>query len=58
MRNVVLVAVLAFIAVLTALTVDDIVVYGVSLVDIFSVGILVFFSIAIVGALLTKPPPE
>jgi hypothetical protein len=58
MRKIVLGAVLAFIAVLTALTVDDIVVYGVSLVDILSVGILIFFSIAIVGALVTKPPDE
>jgi Na+/H+ antiporter NhaC len=57
-RRLVLIAVLAFIAVLAALTVDDVIVYGLNLIDVISVIILGFFSVAIVGSLLSRPPDE
>jgi hypothetical protein len=55
-RRVLLVITLAFIAALGVLTVDDFVDYGVTPLGVISVLILVFFSIAIVGALWAPRP--
>src|SRR5579875_860366 len=51
MRQLVLVVVLAFLAVLAALTIDDIVVNGVSPLDVVAFLILGLFGFGIVGAL-------
>ncbi len=48
---------LAFIAMLAALTVLDIVHYGVSALDVVAILILVLFTTGILGA-LRHPPPE
>jgi hypothetical protein len=56
MRILVLIVALAFIAMLAAVTIDDIVVYGVSPLDVVSALILVFIAIGIVGALRQRPP--
>lgn len=58
MRTVLLVVVLAFIAMLAALTVVDVINYGVTPLDALAVLILALFSIAIVGALRTRPPTD
>jgi hypothetical protein len=55
---VLLVVVLAFIAMLAALTVVDVINYGVTPLDALAVLILALFSIAIVGALRTRPPTD
>jgi hypothetical protein len=50
-RRLILLATLVFIAMLGALTVKDVIHYGVTPLTVVSIMILVFFSIAIVGAL-------
>lgn len=57
MRTVVLTIALLFIAMLTALTVLDIVHYGVTALDVVAILILVLFTTGIVGA-LRSPPRE
>jgi hypothetical protein len=56
MRRVLLVITLLFLAALAALTIDDIVRNGPTPIDIVSILILVFFWIAIIGALRERPP--
>jgi hypothetical protein len=58
MRTVVLIVVLVFIALLAALTVRDIVDFGVSPVDVLAVLVLTLFCTGIVGALRHPPPDE
>jgi hypothetical protein len=57
MRTVVLIIALLFIAMLAALTVLDVIHYGVTPLDVVSVLILVLFLTGIVGA-LRHPPQE
>jgi hypothetical protein len=57
MRTVVLIVALLFIAMLAALTVLDVIHYGVTPLDVVSVLILVLFLTGIVGA-LRNPPQE
>jgi hypothetical protein len=57
MRTAILTIALLFITMLAALTVLDIVHYGVTALDIVAVLILVLFTTGIVGA-LRSPPPE
>lgn len=57
MRTAVLIVALLFIAMLAALTVLDVIHYGVSPLDVVAVLILVLFATGIIGALRT-PPPE
>ncbi len=56
MRTAVLIVALLFIAMLAALTVADIVHYGVTALDIMAILILCLFSTGIVGALRHRPP--
>jgi hypothetical protein len=58
MRTGVLIVVLVFIALLAALTVRDIVDFGVSPVDVLAVLVLTLFCTGIVGALRHPPPDE
>ena len=53
-RRALLLVTLVFIAMLGALTIKDTIKYGVTPLTVVSVMILVFFSIAIVGALIEK----
>ncbi|MGI8505437.1 MAG: hypothetical protein ACR2MK_01295 [Solirubrobacteraceae bacterium] len=55
MRTAVLIVALLFIAMLAALTVLDVVHYGVSALDVVAVLILVLFATGIVGALRGPP---
>ncbi len=57
MRTAVLTIALLFIAMLAALTVLDVVHYGLSVLDVVAVLILVLFTTGILGA-LRSPPPE
>ncbi len=57
MRGLILIVALAFIAVLGALTVIDMVHYGISAVDVLAILVLVLFMTGIVGA-LRQPPAE
>jgi hypothetical protein len=57
-RTAVLIVAILFIALLAALTVVDVIHYGVSLLDVVAVLILLLFGIGIVGALRHPPPPE
>ncbi len=57
MRGVILIVALVFIAALGALTVIDIVRYGLSAVDVAAIFVLVLFMTGIVGA-LRQPPAE
>jgi hypothetical protein len=57
LRSVVLTLVLVFIAILTALTVFDVVTYGLSPLDVLAVMILALFATGIIGA-LREPPQE
>jgi hypothetical protein len=57
MRGLVLAIALVFIALLAALTISDFANNGVNAVGILAVGILVLFTIGIVGA-LRHPPQE
>ena len=54
-RTIVLVITLVFIAGLAALTVNAFVQNGFSVVGVIAIGILVLFSVGIVGALRTPP---
>ena len=56
MRSAVLTIALLFIAMLAALTVLDIVHYGVTALDVIAILILVLFCTGIVGALRHRPP--
>jgi hypothetical protein len=56
LRGVVLTIALLFIAMLAALTVVDIVHYGVTALDVIAILILILFSTGIVGALRHRPP--
>ncbi len=58
MRIAILVVVLAFIAMLAALTVVDIATYGLTPLDVVAVLILALFATAIVGALRARPPSD
>jgi hypothetical protein len=58
MRTVILVVALLFIAMLAALTVVDVIDYGVTPLDALAVLILGLFSTGIVGALRTRPPAD
>jgi hypothetical protein len=55
-RSAVLTIALLFIAMLAALTVLDIVHYGVTALDVIAILILVLLSTGIVGALRHRPP--
>jgi hypothetical protein len=55
-RTVILIVALVFIALLGALTVRDIVHYGVTPVDVLAVLVLTLFCTGIVGALRHRPP--
>jgi hypothetical protein len=57
-RTAILIVAILFIAMLAALTVVDVIHYGVSLLDVVAVLILVLFATGIVGALRHPPPPE
>jgi hypothetical protein len=57
LRNFVLTLALFFIVMLTALTVDDVIHYGVSPLDVLSAMVLVLFAFGILGA-LRHPPSE
>jgi hypothetical protein len=57
-RVFVLTIALAFVAGLAALTVIDIVHYGVTAVAVLALGIIVLFMLGIVGALRHPPPSE
>jgi hypothetical protein len=57
MRTFILIVALLFIAMLAALTVVDVIHYGVTALDVVSVLILVLFLTGIVGA-LRNPPRE
>jgi uncharacterized membrane protein len=57
MRRLVLTVALLFIAMLAALTVSDVVHYGVTALDVLSVLILILFLTGIIGA-LRNPPKE
>jgi hypothetical protein len=54
-RTAILIVALLFIAMLAALTVVDIVHYGVTALDVVAVLILVLFTTGIVGALRQRP---
>jgi hypothetical protein len=56
MRTLVLIIALLFIAMLTALTVDDFVNNGFTALGVLSVMIIVLFLVGIVGALRHRPP--
>jgi hypothetical protein len=56
LRGAVLTIALLFIAMLAALTVVDIVHYGVTALDVIAILILILFSTGIVGALRHRPP--
>ena len=56
MRTTILIVALLFIAMLAALTVVDIVHYGVTALDVVAGMILVLFATGIVGALRQRPP--
>ncbi len=58
MRTAILIVAILFIAMLAALTVVDVIHYGVSALDVVAVLILVLFGTGIVGALRHPPPPE
>lgn len=58
MRTVILIVALVFIALLGALTVRDIVHYGVTPVDVLAVLVLTLFCTGIVGAVRHPPPDE
>jgi hypothetical protein len=55
-RNVVLALTVVFILGLAGLTVTDFVNHGITVVGVLAIGILVLFSVGIVGAL--RHPPE
>jgi len=55
MRKLVLTVALLFIAMLAALTVSDVVHYGVTPLDVLSVLILILFLTGIIGALRNPP---
>jgi hypothetical protein len=57
LRNFVLTLALFFIVMLTALTVDDVMHYGLSPLDVLSAMVLVLFAFGILGA-LRHPPSE
>jgi hypothetical protein len=57
-RTAILIVAILFIAMLAALTVVDVIHYGVSALDVVAVLILVLFATGIVGALRHPPPPE
>ena len=57
MRGFVLLAALTFIAVLGVLTAIDFAQQGVTILNILSVLILLFFTVAIVGSLIQRPRP-
>jgi hypothetical protein len=57
-RTAILIVAILFIAMLAALTVVDVIHYGVSALDVVAVLILVLFGTGIVGALRHPPPPE
>jgi hypothetical protein len=57
-RTAILIVALLFIAMLAALTVVDVIHYGVTALDVVAVLILVLFTTGIVGALRHPPPPE
>lgn len=58
MRIVILIVALVFIGLLAALTVRDIVQYGVTPVSVLAVVVLALFCTGIVGALLHRPPHD
>jgi hypothetical protein len=57
-RALILIVALVFIALLAALTVRDIVHYGVTPVSVLAVLVLTLFCTGIVGALRQRPPDE
>jgi hypothetical protein len=57
-RTVILIVALVFIALLAALTVRDIVHYGVTPVSVLAVLVLTLFCTGILGALRHRPPDE
>jgi hypothetical protein len=57
-RTALLAVVVAFLAFLAALTIDDVAVYGVAPLDLVSVLIVAFFAVGVVRALLRRPPGE
>jgi hypothetical protein len=57
LRNFVLTLALFFIVMLTALTVDDVIHYGLSPLDVLSAMVLALFAFGILGA-LRQPPSE
>jgi len=57
-RTAILIVAILFIALLAALTVVDVIHYGVSALDVVAVLILVLFATGIVGALRHPPPSE
>jgi hypothetical protein len=57
-RTAILIVAILFIAMLAALTVVDVIHYGVSALDVVAVLILVLLGTGIVGALRHPPPPE
>jgi hypothetical protein len=57
LRNFVLTLAILFIAMLTALTVDDVIQYGLSPLDVVSAMVLALFAFGILGA-LRQPPNE
>ena len=57
MRTLVLIAALAFIAMMAALTIWDVATYGLSPLDVVAVMILGLFITGILGALRERRPP-
>jgi hypothetical protein len=57
LRKFVLTLALLFIAMLTALTVEDVIHYGLSPLDVLAAMVLVLFAFGILGA-LRQPPSE
>ena len=54
-QNAILAVTLVFLVFLTGLVIVDVSEYGVTPLDVLAIPILVFFAIAVVGALLRRP---